>query len=160
MIAAGDGRQALVSALDRHRTILEQACAGLSPEQLRAAPYPPSPMSLLGLVRHVTDVERIWFRRRVAGEDVDPRYYSADDPDGDFRTEGADVAATFTAWHEERAATDAIVAATALDRTFPHRGVQSTVRWLLVHMVEEYARHNGHADLIRAAVLERGADQV
>jgi len=83
-------RQLLEAWLDYHRQTLLSKCSGLTAEQLRQRPAPPSTMSLLGLVRHMADVERGWFRRRIAGEDIDFLYSSEADPDGEFdNVEGA-----------------------------------------------------------------------
>jgi uncharacterized damage-inducible protein DinB len=89
-------RQMLEAWLDFHRQTLLSTCSGLTAEQLRQRPAPPSTMSLLGLVRHMTDVERGWFRRRIAGEDIGFRYSSEADPDGEFdNVEDADAERDF-----------------------------------------------------------------
>jgi uncharacterized damage-inducible protein DinB len=108
-------------------------------------------MSLLGLVRHMAEVERGWFQRGVAAEDAPPLYYSDADPDGDFdNVDTADVDEAFRTWNAQCRAADAIIAAHSLDDidSREDRG-GLTLRWILIHMIEEYARHNGHADLIR-----------
>src|SRR5438309_6863835 len=88
--------------LDYHRATLAMKCDGLSDEQLRLRSVPPSSLSLLGLVRHMADVERQWFRAVLAGEEVPPLYWTEDDPDADFdRLEAADREADFAAWEEE-----------------------------------------------------------
>jgi uncharacterized damage-inducible protein DinB len=114
-------------------------------------------MSLIGLVRHMADVERSWFRRLVAGETTDaagPIHYSETNPDGDFDdTDPATVDADIATWRAECALADAIVAGADLDDTrIGRRGEPISVRWVLTHMVEEYARHNGHADLLRECI--------
>ncbi|MDQ3717009.1 MAG: DinB family protein, partial [Actinomycetota bacterium] len=117
----------------------------------------PSTMSLLGLVRHLADVERGWFRRVMAGQDAPPHFYSKTDPDGDFDGAVPDpeiVAQAWTVWRAEVAFADRFVADAAdLDvvGNDPWRGAVS-LRWVLVHMVEEYARHNGHIDLLRQRI--------
>jgi uncharacterized damage-inducible protein DinB len=116
-------------------------------------------MSLLGLLRHMADVERSWFRRFMAGQDAPPRFYSKQDRDGDFdgaRPDPALVAEAWQAWREEIAFADEFVAAApGLDvvgqREDAWRGPMS-LRWVLNHMIEEYARHNGHADLLRERI--------
>src|SRR5450631_4710883 len=88
----GDERSTLLAFLDWQRSTLARKCAGLGPDQLRIRSAEPSSMSLLGLVRHMADVERGWFRRTLAGEDIQDRYSSEVDIDGDFNhVEGADV---------------------------------------------------------------------
>jgi uncharacterized damage-inducible protein DinB len=141
--------------LDFHRATLLQKCAGLDDEQLRTASCPPSNLTLLGLVRHLTDVERGWFLRGVGGQsesEVPPLYYSDEDPEADFEDLGsASAASVFETYDKAVADARAVAAGAELDQTFgsatPH-----SVRWVYVHMIEEYARHNGHADLIREAI--------
>src|SRR3712207_3461097 len=97
-----DERTMVVGWLDYHRATLALKCDGLSAEQLRERAVPPSSLSLLGLVRHMADVERAWFRRRIEGDDAPPRFYSDDDPDGDIvDVVGAGVDEAFTAWRDE-----------------------------------------------------------
>jgi uncharacterized damage-inducible protein DinB len=150
-----DERAVLTGFLDFHRDTLEWKCTGLTPEQLRERAVPPSTMSLLGIVRHLADVERGWFRRGVAGEKIGPIFYSDDDPDGDFDNVDdatqADVDEAFAAWRAEVQRAREITAAASLDDTFTRRD-EISVRWVLVHMIEEYARHNGHADLLRERI--------
>ena len=152
-LAAGE-REMLTAWLDFHRATLELKCAGLTDEQLRQRSVPPSSLSLLGLVRHMADVERGWFRRGLGGEDAPPSYYSDDHPDGDFDdVDTADVAEAFGTWRSECQRARELVAATpSLDVTFSGSTREYTLRWLMVHMVEEYARHNGHADLLRERI--------
>ena len=144
----------LTAWLDWHRATLALKCEGLSPDQLRARLVPPSELSLLGLVRHMADVERGWFRRTLAGEDVPDRYSSADDRDGDFdNVDTADPDEAFAAWREEREQADEIISRRALDATGRQRtGREVSMRWILNHMIEEYSRHNGHADLLRERI--------
>jgi uncharacterized damage-inducible protein DinB len=151
-----DERATLEGFLDFHRATLELKCRGLTPEQLATRSVPPSSLSLLGLVRHLADVETDWFHLVATGTRRTPRFYSADDPDGDFDHAVGDAAAVdeaFAAWREAVAQSRAISAATALDATFEHpRRGPTSLRWVLAHMVEEYARHNGHADLLRERI--------
>ncbi len=140
------------------RETLELKCAGLDPEQLARRAVPPSTLSLLGLVRHLADVERSWFRRGLAGEDAPPLFATRDDPDGDFNGAVADpevVAQAWAAWRREVENADRFVAATpdllSASVADPDRGPLS-LRWVLVHMIEEYARHIGHADLLRQLI--------
>jgi len=142
--------------LEYHRATLLLKCAGLSDAQLKVRAAEPSTLSLLGLVRHMTEVERSWFRRRIAGESVGPQYYTEQNRDGDFDdVDAADVAAMFANYTAEVDRCRAIAAGVSLDAQVssagPGRGPFS-VRWIYVHMIEEYARHNGHADLLRERI--------
>jgi uncharacterized damage-inducible protein DinB len=153
----GDERGTLVGFLRWQRETMELKCGGLDPDQLARRAVEPSTMSLLGLVRHMAEVERGWFRRTMAGEDAPPLYYSKARPDGDWDGAVADpdvVAEAWEAWRTEVAFADRFVAeAPDLDVAGddPWEGPTS-LRWVLVHMVEEYARHNGHADLLRQRI--------
>ena len=146
-----DERAMLTAWLDYHRATLAMKCEGLRDEQLREQAVAPSTLSLLGLVRHLVEVERAWFRRALGGEDAPPVYYSDADPDGDFDgVATADVAEAFERWRAECDHSRAFVAAApSLDVTGTRRGEAVSLRWVLTHLIEEYARHNGHADLLR-----------
>ncbi|MFI8340954.1 DinB family protein [Streptomyces sp. NPDC085639] len=155
--ATGDERPMLAAFLTDHRVTLQLKCAGLTDELARRA-VEPSTLSLLGLVRHLADVERRWFRRVLAGEDAPPLFSSADDPDGDFdgavSADPAAVEAAWEAWRAEVAFADRFVAEAPdldVEAVDAWRGKVS-LRWVLIHMVEEYARHNGHADLLRERI--------
>ena len=149
-----DERQMLDAWLDFHRDTLAVKCDGLAGGQLRERAIPPSGMSLLGLVRHMAEVERQWFKMVLGGEQIPFRYCTDDNPDAEFDdVDGADVAEAFKAWRSE--CTDArarAAAAPSLDVTGTHRGVECSLRWIMIHMIEEYARHNGHADLLRERI--------
>lgn len=150
-------REMLDGWLEYHRETLETKCAGLSAEQLRELSAPPSELSLLGLVRHMAEVERAWFRNIMAGEGVDPLYYSDEDRDGDFHLTQQDTyAEAYAAWQAEIARARELAAALGLDDVgkSKHRrtGKSYNLRWIMTHMIEEYARHNGHADLIRERI--------
>jgi uncharacterized damage-inducible protein DinB len=151
-------RDMLNGWLEHHRAILLWKCEGLTDEQLRRRSVPPSSMSLLGLIRHMTDVERGWFRAVFLGEDAPDLYETPDDPDGAFNdVDEADTAAAFSAFEAEcEASRQAAAAAADLDVLSKYRleqtGEQFSLRWILTHMIEEYARHNGHADLLRETV--------
>jgi uncharacterized damage-inducible protein DinB len=152
-------RVAAEALLDYFRETLLWKCAGLSAEQLKQRSVPPSSMSLLGLVRHMAEVERVWFRTRVAGENLGPIFCSDSEPDGDFDdVDAADAEADFATYQREVHAARAVLAARDFDDTFalPRRDgpgeVTIDVRALVLHMIEEYARHCGHADLIRECV--------
>jgi hypothetical protein len=150
----GQERPMLEAWLDRHRATFLRNCAGLTPEQLATPSTPPSNLTLQGLIRHLTDVERTWFRIRLAGQDVKARYSAPPSWDAAFEhldpsraeTEYADLIA-------EMAEARAAGATRDLDDTFVHaRWGEMSVRWLYIHMIEEYAQHNGHADLIRERI--------
>ena len=153
----GDEKATLLGFLRWQRETLELKCSGLDAEQLARRAVEPSSMSLLGLVRHLAGVERAWFRRAMAGEDAPPLYSTREDPDGDFTGAVADpavVAEAWAAWRAEVAWAERYVAeAPDLDGTWtdPWRGPLS-LRWVLVHMIEEYARHIGHVDLLRERI--------
>jgi uncharacterized damage-inducible protein DinB len=150
-----DERQMLDAWLDYHRNTLLTKCAGLSADKLRRRAVEPSSMSLLGLVRHLSEVERSWFRRRVAGLDLPEIYVSDDEPDADFDgVDSANAEADFHVFETEVRLAREATASLALDHVFhhPRRNIDMTLRWVYVHMIEEYARHNGHADLLRERI--------
>jgi uncharacterized damage-inducible protein DinB len=152
----GDERRMLIEVLSAQRATLELKCSGLSGE-LSLRSVEPSTLSLLGLVRHLADVERRWFRRVLAGQDAPALFTSMADPDGDFDGATADpwvVTASWEAWRAEVAFAERFVTeAPDLDIAGDDswRGTVS-LRWVLIHMIEEYARHNGHADLLRERI--------
>jgi len=149
-------RAALDSWLDFHRSTLLRKCQGLTGGQLARRAVPPSSLSLLGLVRHMTDVERAWFRMRAAGEPgLSFRYSTGEFPDGDFDfAEPPGAEADLAAFRQECDLARAAVVSRALDDTFVHERDRATIdlRWVYLHMIEEYARHNGHADLLREQI--------
>ncbi|MFJ7153685.1 DinB family protein [Streptomyces sp. NPDC101118] len=141
--------------LDYHRATLALKCEGLTDEQLRQRSMPPSTLTLLGLVRHMAEVERTWFRRTVNAEDVPLRW----SPDGDYQAAYDDTGATraeaFAAWQEEVAHARRIEAAAAsLDVTAHNRNwdTEVSLRLVMLHLIHEYARHNGHADFLREGI--------
>ena len=152
----GDERAILTEFLRTQRLTLQLKCEGLDAEQLARRAVEPSTLSLLGLVRHMADVERSWFRRRFAGQDVPKRYQSEAEPDGDFDGAVADQAVVdeaWAAWREEVAFSEQFTRDTDFDFVGQtSQGVPISLRAMLVHMVEEYARHNGHADLLRERI--------
>ncbi len=147
----GDERAVLTAMLDWHRATFEAKCLGVPPERLSQRGVPPSTLSLHGLVRHLAGVERWWFSTQLAGEDLPMLFYSDDDPDQDFVFPGGDAVADLDLWRRECERSRAIVAARSLDDTGTRRrdGAAFSLRFALVHLVAEYARHNGHADLLR-----------
>lgn len=149
-----DERVTLLAFLEWQRATLARKCEGLSAGQLRKRAVEPSTLSLLGLVRHLADVERGWFRRTLALEPVPDVFATAEDPDGDFNgVDQADPEEAFTAWRAECERARQIVASRSLDDTGRQRsGARVSLRWILIHMIEEYSRHNGHADLLRQRI--------
>jgi len=144
----------LAGWLEHHRGILIWKCADLTAEQLRRRAVPPSTLSLLGLVRHMAEVERGWFRQLFLGEDVPDLYARSADFDD---VDQADPAEAFHAFERECAASRQAVAQTpSLDvvskQASERTGQAWSLRWIVTHMIEEYARHNGHADLLRERV--------
>jgi uncharacterized damage-inducible protein DinB len=152
----GDERTTLTEFLRGQRLTLQLKCDGLGAEDLARRAVEPSTMSLLGLVRHMAEVERGWFRRRFAGLDVPKRYQTEADPDGDFNGAVADAAVVeeaWEAWREEIAFSTKFTRVHDLGFTgCDSEGEPISLRELLVHMIEEYARHNGHADLLRERI--------
>jgi uncharacterized damage-inducible protein DinB len=140
--AQNAGEQEMLTGwLEHHRGILVWKCEDLTAEQLRRRAVPPSTLSLLGLVRHMAEVERGWFRQVFLFNDVDQ----------------GDPAEAFRAFERECAASRRLVAqAPSLDalskQASERTGQPWSLRWIVTHMIEEYARHNGHADLLRERV--------
>jgi hypothetical protein len=146
-------RESLDAWVDFHRSTLLMKCAGLSPEQLTTRSCPPSTLSLLGLVRHLTEVEP-WFHD-FDGEPPGEWYSTDADPEGAFDSVDSsradeDLAAYLSSIDRSRAA----VAGKSLDDISPEAddGQAVSLRWIYHHMIEEYARHNGHADLLRERI--------
>ncbi|WP_030056710.1 MULTISPECIES: DinB family protein [Streptomyces] len=153
---AVDETATLTAFLDYHRSTLALKCGGLTDDQLRLRSVPPSGLSLLGLVRHMAEVERYWFQAVLLGEEIATgHYWTEAEPDGDFdNVDTADVAADFATWRAEIEASRRAAAGLPLDTVGKRlrHGREVTLRWILAHLVEEYARHNGHADLLRELV--------
>ena len=150
-----DEGASLRATLAFNRQTLLLKCAGLTHDQLVMRSVPPSRLSLLGLVRHMTDVERWWFRTNLRGERLEGIFGPDDNLEGDFEDlDSASAEDVFIAYAEECAAADA--AATGLPLTTTFRGLsreyELDLRWVYQHMIEEYARHNGHADLLRECI--------
>ena len=140
--------------LDFHRATLLGKCSGLGAKELKTASTEPSNLTLLGLVRHMAQVERWWFRTSFAGQDVESLYSTDEWPDAEFEDLGAaDPTVDLAVFWDECRLADEAVASAGLDDTFvSRRGHDISLRWVYVHMIEEYARHNGHADLIRERI--------
>ncbi|RMI38287.1 DinB family protein [Streptomyces triticirhizae] len=150
-----DERTMLRAYLDFHRATLALKCEGLDDEQLRRAASPPSTLTLLGLVRHMAEVERAWFRRTINREDVPLVWSERGDFQAAYDASSATREEAFAAWEAEVAAARRIEeAAASLDVTAPHArtGEPVSLRLVMLHLIHEYARHNGHADLVREAV--------
>ncbi|WP_405858970.1 DinB family protein [Streptomyces sp. NBC_00090] len=144
-------RQMVEGWLSRHRETLLAKCAGLEPAQLARTTVEPSTLTLLGLVRHMAEVERWWFRRSFAGEAVGDVFTGpSDGHEGFDGVHAADAERDFGLFQSEVTACDAAAAGHDLDETFtsPH-GVSLSLRWVYMLMIQEYARHNGHADFLR-----------
>ncbi|HEY3482246.1 MAG TPA: DinB family protein [Streptomyces sp.] len=139
--------------LDWHRATLLRKCAGLDATALARRAVPPSNLSLLGLVRHMADTERGWVRQTFRGQQIPDLYYRPDAKDADFEEAGpATAEEDFERYRAECLAVDAALDGAKLDDTFTFAEQTMSVRWMWQHLVEEYARHNGHADLLRQVV--------
>jgi uncharacterized damage-inducible protein DinB len=151
-----DERATLEGWLDFHRATLAMKCEGLNDEQAVAASVPPSTFTLTGLVQHMAEVERNWFRRVLAGEQAPPIYdpqADPDGPDGGFElAEGATLRDALATWRAEISRARGHCAERPLVSTGRFMGQDVSLRWIYVHMIEEYARHNGHADLLRERI--------
>lgn len=151
----GSERETLRGWLDFHRATLAWKCDGLDDEQLRRRSMPPSTLTLAGLVRHMAEVERHWFRRVVAGGSIRHVWSEAWDFQAAYDATEATRAEAFGAWRSEIAEARRIEGeVTTLDDRFHVEswGCDATLRTLMMHLVHEYARHNGHADLLREGI--------
>jgi len=143
----------LAAFLDFQRNTLAMKCEGLSEPQLRERSVPPASLSLLGLVRHMAEGERQWFKIVLGRKEVPYHYYTDEDPEAEFDVDDADVAEAFRTWASECAdSRSAADAAPSLDFTGTQEGKEYSLRWIMNHMIAEYARHNGHADLLRQRI--------
>ena len=146
-------RAMLEAWLEFHRTTLELKTEGLSDLQRKSRPVASSRLSLHGLVRHMAEVERNWFRRVLAGEDIGFLWADPSVDDSELvPLDDADWEADLAAWHAECRASRDVAATKDIESTGLRRGRPCSLRWVYNHMIEEYARHNGHADLIRELV--------
>ena len=159
----GDERTALIESLRCLRLTVELKCAGLDTEAMARRAVPPSTLSLLGIVRHLAEVECGTFRRTFAGQDAPRLFISTADRDGDFDGAVADPRVVAEAWDAWRAevdfATRRVAVAPSLDVTADDPGNQHgsgggaiSLRELLLGMIEEHARHLGHVDLLRECI--------
>lgn len=147
-------RQMLEAWLEFHRTTLLLKCEGLGPDQLRLRPVKTSLLSLHGLVRHMADVERGWFTRTLLRAPETPYLYGdASRNEAQFvPLDNAGWEHDLATWQEECQRSRDNAARFNLDDAGLRRGKEVSLRWVYAHMVEEYARHNGHADLIREMI--------
>ena len=149
-------RATLLEYLHHYRLTLEMKCQGLDAEQLARRSVPPSTLSLLGLVRHLARVEHSWFRRVLEGQDLSRLYWSEANRDLDFDGAVPDPAVVEDAWaswrREVTHAGEYVDRMETLDVEVPHGDGTVSLREVLVHMIEEYARHVGHADLLRECI--------
>ena len=153
--STGSETEVLAGYLEWHRATFALKCSGLSAEQLSTRSVPPSSMSLHGLIRHLTLAERWWLRVQFAAEDLPLPYYSDDDPDQDFDNVSGNPFDAPELWRDECEHSRAIVVASPdLDHTGIRRreGEPISLRVILIKMIAEYARHNGHADLLRECI--------
>ncbi|MFC0006389.1 DinB family protein [Micromonospora siamensis] len=153
-LRAGE-RETLRAFLDFHRATLAMKCAGLGDEELRRRSSPPSTLSLLGLLRHLAEVERTWFRRVIAGEEIGLIW----SPTGDFQAaydpDGSTGAEAFAVWQAEVEHARRIEREAESLEVTGHQarwGEDVSLRLVMLHMMHEYARHNGHADFLREAI--------
>jgi uncharacterized damage-inducible protein DinB len=147
-------RELLAHHLRRCRLTIRLKCEGLDAEQLARRSLPPSSMSLLGLVRHLAVVEHHWFRRVLGGEVHLGWLYDRED-DWDWNGAVSDpevVVEAFASWDTEVAHADQVLNGCSLSDVVDHGGGQMEVRAVLLHVIEEYARHAGHADLLREQI--------
>lgn len=147
-----DERRMLTTFLDYQRHTLERKCAGLTDEQLRMRSVPPSTMTLIGLLRHMAAVERWYFQSVIAGEQPDPLFASVEAEFDDVDSATGDEA--FAVWRAEIEQSRRVAEERDLDAVGmnPARGRPYSLRWVFHHMIDEYARHNGHADLLRETI--------
>ncbi len=149
----GDDRPILEGFLAWQRALLLHKCAGLTGDQLAERAVPPSNLSLLGLVRHLAKVERRWFRELIAGEQLEPMFAPELGDDADFEAlDPARAEADYERLLKECRLADEALAAASYDNTITARAGVMSVRAVVVHLIEEYAQHNGHADLLRERV--------
>ena len=152
----GSEREQLDGWLDFHRATLLRKCVGLTDDQLKRAPVPPSTLTLLGLVRHMTEVDRSWFLTFL-GVPHEPVHATADDEDRDWHgvpgaDPAADPAADLAAFRRELDVVREVVRGHELDEVASEPEWEHNLRWVYLHLIEEYARHNGHADLLREVI--------
>jgi len=152
---SGAERLQLDAWLDFYRATLLTKCDGLNEAQLKIRPVETSTMSLLGLVRHLTFVEQVWFENCFAGRDVLEYYKTDTDRELDFTDlDGEEVEEVFARYERACALSRELALGHDLDEMSarPRRDREVDLRWIYVHLIEEYARHCGHADLLRELI--------
>lgn len=149
-----DEREMLLGFLDFHRGTIAMKCDGLDDAELRQQSMPPSTLSLLGLVRHMAEIERTWFRRVINGEDIPLVWSDSFDFQAAYDGSSSTRAEAFDAWSSELSLSRQIMADVDLDKVvYVERWDENvSVRMIVLHMIHEYARHSGHADLLREGV--------
>jgi hypothetical protein len=150
----GDERMLAEAWLDFHRQTLLWKCGGLTAGQLKLRTIEPSNLSLLGLVRHMAEVERDWFHTRFAGVQAGYLYCSGDDLSAEFDVGAADAESDFAAYIREIELARQTTLGHSLNETYldPQRNAEMSLRFVYSVMIQEYARHNGHADLLRERI--------
>lgn len=150
----GDERTLADAWLDLHRQTLLWKCGGLTAEQLKLRAVERSELSLLGLVRHMAEVERDWFRTRFAGARLGYLYCTDDNMQAEFDVAAADAESDLDVYAREVEAVRQATLGHSLDETFidPNRKTEMSLRFVYAVMIQEYARHNGHADLLRESI--------
>jgi uncharacterized damage-inducible protein DinB len=153
---SADERDTLAGWLDFYRATVADKCRGLGDDELRTASVPPSPITLLGLLQHLAEVERNWFRRVLLGEDAPPVHDSPSSTPGhdggfDLTHAGTGEQALAT-WQDEVDRAVEACAGRDLGARVPFGDGEVTLRWIYAHMIAEYARHAGHADLVRERI--------
>ena len=156
-VAVADEKTTLMAFLGHQRRFLLRKVDGLTDDQARMATCPPSDLTMLGLIRHASEVERGWAQRSLLGLDVGPIYSREAHPDGDVDGDfhppaDATLASAVETFTRETNAADLVFRAADLDDVEQCDRAFYSVRWILIHLIEEYARHLGHADLIRQAI--------
>ncbi|MCT2584783.1 DinB family protein [Actinophytocola gossypii] len=149
-----DEHTMLAAYLDFQRETLALKCADIPGREHSAALLPPSTLTLHGLVRHLSGVERWWLHLQFAGDDTGMLYYSDDDPEQDFESLDGDFDAAVAVWRAQVERSREIVAGAAPEDTGTQiqTGDAFSLRWVLLRMIAEYARHLGHADLLRERI--------
>ncbi|MBZ4018472.1 DinB family protein [Streptomyces purpurogeneiscleroticus] len=150
----GGERETLRGFLDFHRATFARKCADLTDEELHRRSMPPSTLTLLGLVRHMAEVERTWFRRIINAEDVPFLWSPERDVQAAFDASGATPSEAFAAWEAETGHARRIEAAAPSLEVTGHSPLwgEVSLRFVMLHVIHEYARHNGHADFLREGI--------
>lgn len=149
--ANGPEKEMLEAFLDYHRDTLLMKCKGLSDEELRR-PMVVSGTNLLGLIKHLGYVERWWFQEVFAAQD--PEFPSSDeDPDAEFRIEESDSTESIIDFYRGECAKSRVIVSGAMPEDIAkHSKSERSLRWILIHMIEETSRHNGHVDILREMI--------